>query len=83
VLHPSDELGELAWPIRLAYPMNEDASHVFLGERLLVPTSENVDVDATGNERLRELAHVTSQAALDEGRILPGEDEDTHGRTGG
>ena len=40
---------------------------------------QHVDRNALANERLGELAHVARQAALDHGRVLPGEEQHSTG----
>ena len=47
-----------------------------LGGRLLAAAGEHVDLDAELDEPLGELAHVTGEPALDQRRVLPGEDQD-------
>ena len=44
---------------------------------------EDVHLDAVRHELLGELAHVARQAPLDEGRVLPGEDEDARAHNSG
>jgi hypothetical protein len=48
----------------------------------LVAPGEDVHLGALRDELLGELAHVPGEAALHHGRVLPGEDEDAHGRPG-
>ncbi len=51
-----------------------------LGRRLLTAAGQHVDLDLALDQRLGELAHVAGQPALDQRRVLPGEDEDAgHG----
>jgi hypothetical protein len=42
----------------------------------LAPPRDHVDRLAAGRQRFGELAHVASEAALDDGRVLPGQDQD-------
>ena len=55
---------------------------LLLGGRVIAATRENVDVMAGGGELLGQLAHVTSEPALDDRRELPREDQDAHGAGG-
>ena len=48
------------------------------GGRLLAPAREHVHVDVLRGEVLGQLAHVPREAALDQRRVLPGEDQDAH-----
>ena len=82
VLDPGHELLQVARAARLAHAVHQDAVDLLVGGHGLVAAGEHVDLDALGgHELLGELADVARQAALDDGRVLPGEDEDaeTHG----
>ena len=76
VLDPGDELAELARPARLADAVDEHAVHVLLGRGLLEGSRQDMNLDVLLDELLGELAHVARQAALDERRVFPGQDED-------
>ncbi len=75
-LDPGDELGELGRALRLDHAVDVDAGDDLVGGRLLAAASEHVDLGAEVDERLGELADVPGEAALDQRRVLPGEDED-------
>jgi hypothetical protein len=82
VLDPRHELVQVARPARLAHPVDDHALHLLLGRHRLVAAREHVHVDVLGgDELLGELAHVARQPALDDGRVLPAQDQDpeTHG----
>ena len=69
---------------RLAHAVDVDAGDVLLGGHALVAAREHVHLDALGDELLGELAHVPREAALDDRRVLPGEDQDAvHGSSRG
>ena len=77
VLDPGDEFPKVARAPGLAHAMDEYAVELVLGRHPLVAAREHVDLDILhGDELLGELAHVARQAALDQRRVLPGEDED-------
>ena len=78
VLDPGDELAEVARPLRLADPVDEDAALLLLRRILLAAAGEHVHVDALSRKVLRELAHVPGEAALDQRRVLPGQDQGAH-----
>ena len=81
LLDPGDESVEVARPAGLAYAMHGHAAAV-LG-RSCAPCScseptaagQHVHGHPLADQRLGELAHVPGQAALDHGRVLPGEEE--------
>ena len=45
------------------------------GRRLLPAAGQHVDLDVALDQRLGELADVAREAALDQRRVLPGEDQ--------
>ena len=75
-LDPGDELAEVGRALRLADAVDEDAAAPLLGRRLLAAAGQHVDLDVALDQRLGELAHVAGEAALDQRRVLPGEDQD-------
>ena len=75
-LDPGDELAEVGRALRLADAVDEDAAATLLGRRLLAAAGQHVDLDPALDQRLGELAHVAGEAALDQRRVLPGEDQD-------
>ena len=77
-LDPGHELAQLARPLGLAHAVDHHAVHLLLGRRLLPPAGEHVNVHVLRHQVLGELAHVAGQAALDQGRVLPGEDQGAH-----
>ena len=81
VLDPGHELGQLARALGLAHAVHDHALHLLLGGRLLQAAGQHVDLHVLGHEVLGQLAHVARQAALDQRRVLPGEDQDPHGAT--
>ena len=78
VLDPGDELAEVARPLGLAHAVDGHAAALLLGRVLLAPARQHVHVDAVLRQVLRELADVPSEPALDQRRVLPGQDEDAH-----
>ena len=76
-LDPGDELAEVGRALGLADAVDEDAVHPLFGRGLLAAAGEDVDLDAAIDKRLGELADVAGEAALDQRRILPGEDQDS------
>ena len=78
VLDPGHELAQVARALRLANPVDEHAAHLLLGGILLAPAGEHVNVHVLRGQVLRQLAHVARQPALDERRVLPGQDQDAH-----
>ncbi len=79
-LDPGDELAEVAGPARLEHAMDVDTGGDLAARRLVVATGEDVDLDTELDQALRQLADVAGQPALDQRRVLPGEDQDAHGR---
>ncbi len=75
-LDPGDELAEVGRPLRLADAVDPDPAAALLRRRLLAPAGQHVDLDAVLDQRLGELADVACEAALDQRRVLPGEDQD-------
>ena len=59
-----------------------DAVAILLRRQAAAAAREDVDLGALGDELLGELAHVARQPALDDRRVLPGEDQDArrHGK---
>ena len=56
------------------------AAQLLLGRGAVAPPArEHVDLDAVGDERLGELVDVAREAARDDRRVLPREDEDARG----
>ena len=76
-LDPGDELAEVGRTRRLAHPVDVHLRRDLLRRRLLAAAGEDVDLDPVAGERLGELANVAGQPALDQRRVLPGEDEDS------
>ena len=63
-------------------PLHENGDVVLL-RRLLAASGEDVSLDAGSGQVLRQLAYVAGEPALDQRRVLPGEDEDAaHVREG-
>ena len=58
------------------HAVDVDAVHHLLGRRLLAAAGEHVDLDPAVDQALGELADVARQPALDQRRVLPGEDQD-------
>ena len=50
-----------------------------LGAELVETAREHVDLDVLADEVLGQLADVAGEAALDQRRVLPGEDQDAIG----
>src|SRR4029077_788903 len=85
--HPRDEAVEVTWPARLGHAIYGHATPLFdrqptlraldavYPRTLTRPACEHIDGDTPADERLGELAHVARQAALDHGRVLPGEEQ--------
>ena len=78
VLDPGDELAQVARALRLAHAVDDHAAGLLLGRVLLAPAGEHVHVHALSGEVLGQLAHVPREAALDQRRVLPGEDQGPH-----
>ncbi len=79
-LDPRDEAIEVARPARLAHAVDVHAAALLearsvVGADDAAPAREHVNCDSLADERLRELAYMARQPALDHGRVLPGEDE--------
>ena len=80
-LDPGDELAEVGGEGWARGSGGRRPRPRFLGGRLLAAAGEDVDLDPELDQRLGELADVARQAALDQRRVLPGEDQDAgHGR---
>jgi hypothetical protein len=79
VLDPGHELAEVTGALRLAHAVDHHSAHLLLRAILLAATGEHVHVDFLSGEVLGQLAHVARKPALDERRVLPGQDEDAHG----
>ena len=78
-LDPGHELLEVAGRRRLGHAMHAHAGADLLGQVGWVGADsacEDVDGDVLLDEPLGKLAHVSRQAALDDRRVLPGQDED-------
>ena len=78
VLDPGHELAQVARALRLANAVHEHAAHLLLGGILLAAAGKHVDVDSLGGQVLGQLAHVAGEPALDQRRVLPGQDQDAH-----
>ena len=77
-LDPGDELAEVAWAGSARAPGGSwTPAHGLLGRRLLAAAGQHVDLDPLLDELLGELADVTGEPALDQRRVLPGEDQDS------
>src|SRR3954466_11231068 len=74
-LDPGDELPKVRRPLGLADAMDGDAAAALLGGRPLPAAGQHVDLCVLVDQALGELAHVTGEAALDQRRVLPGEDQ--------
>jgi hypothetical protein len=74
-LHPGHELAQVSRALGLADAVNRHAIGLFLGRRLLSPPREHVHIDLQLDQGLGELANVTGQTALDQRRVLPGENQ--------
>jgi hypothetical protein len=78
VLDPGDELAEVARPLRLAHPVNDHSAAELLGRILLASADKHVHVHSLGRQILGQLPHVPRESALDQRRVLPGQDQDAH-----
>ena len=78
---PGHELVEVARRARLADPVDPHPGAHLLARVALTAAGEDVHHDALAHELLGQLAHVTGEATLHDGRVLPGQDQDalTHG----
>jgi hypothetical protein len=74
-LDPGDELVQLGGASRLPDPVDVDPGHRLLGRRLLAAAGEQVDLVVALDQALGELADVPGEPALDQRRVLPGEDQ--------
>jgi hypothetical protein len=73
---PADEGAQVVLRVLgLAQAMHDHAVAVLLGRQAPPAAREDVDLDALAHELLGQLAHVTGEAALDDGRVLPREDQ--------
>jgi hypothetical protein len=80
VVDPADEAVEVVLRVvGLADAVHGDAVAVLLGVQVTAAARDHVDVHAVGHEVLRQLAHVPRQAALDDRRVLPAQDQDARG----
>jgi hypothetical protein len=77
-LDPCDELVQLGGAGRLPDPVDVDPGHHLLGRRLLAAAGEHVDLGVAVDQALGELADVPGEPALDQRRVLPGEDQYAH-----
>ena len=78
-LDPAQEPVEVvAGPARLAHAVNVDAADQVLG-RLCLAAGQDVDLDVVVEQRLGQLVDVAREAALDDGRVFPREDQDALG----
>ena len=75
VLDPGDELAQVARALGLADAVDDHPAGLLLGRVLVAPAGEHVHVHVLGGEVLGELAHVPGEAALDQRRVLPGQDQ--------
>ena len=75
VLDPGDELAQVARALGLAHAVDDDAADLLLGGVLLAAAGQHVHVHVLGGEVLGQLAHVAGEAALDQRRVLPGQDQ--------
>ena len=80
LLDPRHEAVEVARPARLAHAVHGHAAALLRAGALAFEfgrdaAREHVDGHALAHQRLRELAHVPREPALDHGRVLPGEDQ--------
>ncbi len=81
LVHPREERVEVvARERRLADPVDGDAVALLLGGRVVAAAGQDVDVETGRAELLGELANMPGEPTLDDGRILPGDDQDPHGR---
>ena len=78
VLDPGDELAQVARPLGLAHAVDDDAAGLLLGRVLLAPAGEHVHLDVLGDQVLGQLADVAGESALDQRRVLPGQDQRAH-----
>jgi hypothetical protein len=74
-LDPGDELAEVGRAAGLQDPVDRHPGDDVLGGRFLAAAREDVDFGAQLHEPLRELAHMAREAALDQRRVLPGQDQ--------
>ena len=79
VLDPGHELAEVARALGLGHAVHHHALHLLLGGRVLDAAGQHVHLGALGHQALGQLAHVAGQPALDQRRVLPGQDQDAHG----
>jgi hypothetical protein len=80
VSHPRHEaLQVILGPLGFGHAVDDHAVAVLLGLGGAPAAGEHVHLAALGDELLGELAHVTCEAALDDGRVLPRDDEDPSG----
>ena len=79
VVDPGDERVEVVLgEVRLAHAVDDHAVAVLLGREVPAAARQHVHLVALRDELLGQLAHVARQAALDDRRVLPGEDQDAH-----
>ncbi len=79
-LHPGHEPPDVAGAGRLGYPVDEDAVDHGGPRR---PPGQDVDLDSPGGEPRGEPPDVAAEAALDDRRVLPAEDQASHGSSRG
>jgi hypothetical protein len=53
-----------------------------VGGQAAASASEYVHLDPIADQVLGELSHMAAEAAFDHGRVLPGDEQDTHRRPG-
>ena len=61
--------------VRLDDAMDKDAADPFLDSAFLTATCEHMHFDVAGDKSLGKFPDMSGQAALDQRRVLPGEDQ--------
>ena len=84
-VHGPDPLDERAGVRRergLSHPVHGHAVTFLSLGQAAAAARQHVDLVALGHQRLRELAHMAAEPALDHRRIFPGQQQDAHGVAG-
>ena len=77
-LHPAHERARVLRELRLADAVHEDAVALLLERQPASAAREHVDLGAAGDEVLGELADMPGEAAFDDRRVFPGDQQDAH-----
>ena len=72
---------EVGRPFRFDDAVDLDSGHLLLDRGLLSTAGQNVNLDAETDQGFGEFPHMAGQPALDQRRVLPGDDENARSRS--